>query len=400
MGEVVVGGLLGGRDVEAVDAGGRESEQDGRMRGDHELRTLRDHLLEQRDERELVDHLFARLASEYRGGLPGRELLLESTLKSLLALFSRRFEAHGEGEIAAPDRSARHFADFTGLVEQHYGSHWSIEAGAESARARPPATTSAHARELIDIADRNERTLMVGHTFEYNPAVRALASAIADGELGGIHYVDAVRVGLGLFHPTLNVIWDLAPHDVSILIHILGEVPESVSTRGLACVQSEVEDVAYVTLNFPSGIMAHIRLSWLDPSKTRRITVVGDKKMIVYDDVEAHEKLKVFDKRVDTIRRTDTFGDFQFAYHYGSIVSPYVHFEEPLRLECLHFAESILNDTRPMTDGWNGLRVVEVIEAAQRSLTAGGARTPVDMTLSSAAPTPASLARAAGPGLT
>ena len=251
---------------------------------------------------------------------------------------------------------------------------------------KPLTTTSVQARQLVDLAAQHDRILMVGHTFEYNPAVRALRDAVASGELGNVHYIDAVRVGLGLFHPTLNVIWDLAPHDVSILIHLLGEVPESVSTRGLACVQEAIEDVAYVTLNFPSGVMAHVRLSWLDPSKTRRITVVGAKKMIVYDDVEAHEKLKVYDKRVDTIRHTDTFGDFQFAYHYGSIVSPYVHFEEPLRLECLHFAESVLNRTAPLTDGWNGLRVVEVIEAAQRSLAEGGAQLPVDTTLSSDAP--------------
>jgi predicted dehydrogenase len=261
---------------------------------------------------------------------------------------------------------------------------------------KPLATTSVQARELIDLAARHDRVLMVGHTFEYNPAVRALHEAVAGGELGRVHYIDAVRVGLGLFHPTLNVIWDLAPHDVSILIHILGEAPESVSTRGLACVQDSIEDVAYVTLNFPSGIMAHVRLSWLDPSKTRRITVVGDQKMIVYDDVEAHEKLKVYDKRVDTIRRTDTFGDFQFAYHYGSIVSPYVRFEEPLRLECLHFAESILKGTQPLTDGWNGLRVVEVIEAAQRSLADGGSRIPVDTTLSSDAPGGVRLVSATG----
>src|SRR5690606_11435180 len=133
----------------------------------------------------------------------------------------------------------------------------------------------------------------------------------------------------------------LAPHDISILIYLLGEMPVQVSTRGIACVQHAIEDVAYVTLTFPSGILAHVRLSWLDPSKTRRITVVGRKKMIVYDDVEPHEKLKVYDKRVDTIRHTDTFGEFQFAYHYGSIVSPYVHFEEPLRLELLHFAECV-----------------------------------------------------------
>jgi len=247
-----------------------------------------------------------------------------------------------------------------------------IEHGLHVLVEKPLATTSADARHLIDLADRHGRNLMVGHTFEYNPAVRALRDVVASGELGDIHYIDAVRVGLGLFHPTLNVIWDLAPHDISILIHVLGETPIQVSTRGIACVQNAIEDVAYVTLTFPSGILAHIRLSWLDPSKTRRITVVGRQKMIVYDDVEAHEKLKVYDKRVDTIRRTDTFGEFQFAYHYGSIVSPYVRFEEPLRVELLHFADSVRDQRRPLTDGRNGLRVVEVIEAAQRSLEQGG----------------------------
>ena len=242
---------------------------------------------------------------------------------------------------------------------------------------KPLATNTADARRLVALAERDNRVLMVGHTFEYNPAVRALKETIDRGELGSIHYIDAVRVGLGLFHPKLNVIWDLAPHDISILVHLLDETPTWVSARGIACVQDAVEDVAYMSLGFPSGVLAHVRMSWLDPQKTRRITVVGSEKMAVYDDVEAHEKIRVYDKRVNTIRRTDTFGEFQFAYHYGSVVSPYIHFEEPLRLQCLHFMECVLEGKRPLTDGHNGLRVVEVIEAAQRSLDQGGA--PVTM---------------------
>lgn len=233
---------------------------------------------------------------------------------------------------------------------------------------KPLTVSSDEARQLIELAEENGRILMVGHTFEYNPAVHALKEMITSGELGDIHYIDAVRVSLGLFHPTLNVIWDLAPHDISILIHLLGAAPSSVSTKGVACVQNAVEDVAYMTMMFPNDTLAHIRVSWLDPCKTRRITVVGSKKMVVYDDVESHEKLKVYDKRVNAIRRTDTFGEFQFSYHYGSIVSPYIRFEEPLRLECLHFVECIHEGKRPLTDGSNGLRVVEIIEAAQRSL--------------------------------
>jgi predicted dehydrogenase len=184
--------------------------------------------------------------------------------------------------------------------------------------------------------------------------------------------VDAIRAGLGLFHPSMNVIWDLAPHDLSIFLHILGESPLSVSTRGIACVQGTIEDVAYMALMFPSGVMAHTRMSWLDPCKTRRITVVGSKKMVVYDDLEVHEKIKIYDKRVNAIRRTETFGEFQFAYHYGSVVSPYIHFEEPLRVECLHFLECVEERQRPLTDGRAGLEVVKVIEAAQQSLRQGG----------------------------
>jgi predicted dehydrogenase len=221
---------------------------------------------------------------------------------------------------------------------------------------------------------------MVGHTFQYNPAVHALKKMIDSDELGDIYYIDAVRASLGLFHPTLNVIWDLAPHDISILLHLLGDSPATVSARGAACVQESVADVAYMSLMFPKSVLAHIRMSWLDPLKTRRITVIGSKKMVVYDDVDNQEKIKVYDKRVSTIRRTDTFGDFQFAYHYGNIVSPFIHLEEPLRVECLHFAECIRENKTPLTDGLNGLRVVEIIEAAQRSLNNFGVEEAVSTT--------------------
>ena len=237
---------------------------------------------------------------------------------------------------------------------------------------KPLATSSADGARLVELADAHGRILMVGHTFVYNPAVRALKAIVDSGELGEIRYVDSVRVSLGLFHPRLNTVWDLAPHDVSILLYLLGEAPSSVSTRGIACVRDGVEDVAYMTLLFSSGILAHSRMSWLDPCKTRRTTVVGSSKMAVYDDLESHEKVRIYDKNVNSIRRTDTYGDFQFAYHYGSVVSPFIHFEEPLRLECAHFVDCVSSRARPLTDGRNGLQVVQVIEAAQRSLTAHG----------------------------
>jgi predicted dehydrogenase len=239
---------------------------------------------------------------------------------------------------------------------------------------KPLAVAISEVQELIDIAEQRNLILMVGHTFEYNPAVRALKEIIASGELGEIYYIDAVRASLGLFNPRLNVVWDLAPHDISILLHLLGETPLTVSAQGSAHVHKAVEDVAYMTLKFPTNILAHIRLSWLDPHKTRRITVVGSKKMVVYDDVESLEKIRVYNKGVKAIRRTDTFGEFQFSYHYGDIVSPYIHFQEPLRLECQHFLDCILENKTPLTDGHNGLRVVKIIEAAQQSLkNCGGA---------------------------
>ena len=255
-----------------------------------------------------------------------------------------------------------------------------MEAGLDVLIEKPLSTSSLEARAMIRIAEHEGRVLMVGHTFEYNPAVRELKRMIDDGELGALHYIDAVRVGLGLFHPTMNVTWDLGPHDVSILIHLLDAKPHTVSARGIGCVQKDVEDIAYMTLMFPGGTLAHVRLSWLDPSKTRRLTVVGNKKMAIYDDVESLEKIRVYDKGVDASRRTDTFGEFQFAYRYGSIVSPYIRLEEPVRLECQHFIECVRDRALPLTDGYNGLRVVEVIEAAQLSLKSEGLPVTVEYT--------------------
>jgi predicted dehydrogenase len=162
-----------------------------------------------------------------------------------------------------------------------------LEHGLNVLVEKPLTTDVGSAIRLKELADSRDLVLMVGHTFEFNPAVRALKAMVDEGIAGDVRYIDAVRVGLGLFHPRLNVVWDLAPHDISILIHVLEEMPTTVSTRGIACVQPDVEDVAYLTLMFPSGILAHIRLSWLDPMKTRRLTVVGSRKMIVYDDVRS-----------------------------------------------------------------------------------------------------------------
>jgi predicted dehydrogenase len=238
---------------------------------------------------------------------------------------------------------------------------------------KPFTVSSKDALELIRLAEERDRVLMVGHTFIYNPAVRALRRMIAREEIGRIYYLDAVRVSLGLFQRDLNVLWDLAPHDISILLYLLDCDPIAVSARGSYCKQYGVEDVAYMSLVFPNYAMAHVRLSWLDPCKVRRITVVGSKKMVVYDDLESVEKLRVYNKSVECPPYTDTFGDFHFAYHYGDITIPYLELAEPLRLECNHFVECIQEHKRPETDGYNGLRVVQVIERAQQSLRNCGA---------------------------
>ncbi len=247
-----------------------------------------------------------------------------------------------------------------------------LEKGVNVMVEKPITLNSEDAMELIKLADKKDRILMVGHTFLYNPAVRALKAYIDNGEIGDVQYIDAVRASLGLFQNGLNVIWDLAPHDISILLYLLGSNPDEVSAQGEDCIQAGVEDVAYITLKFPGNVLAHIHASWLDPLKTRRFTVVGSKKMMLYDDIESQEKIRIYDKGVQAIRRTDTYGEWQFSYHYGDIVTPYLRMEEPLRVECAHFLECIREHRQPLTDGWNGLNVVRVIEAAQRSLENGG----------------------------
>ncbi|MBV6392046.1 MAG: scyllo-inositol 2-dehydrogenase (NADP(+)) IolW [Anaerolineales bacterium] len=233
---------------------------------------------------------------------------------------------------------------------------------------KPMTQNSEQAEELIQLAEARNLTLMVGHTFMYNSAVIALKKFIDSGELGDIYYVDAARLNLGLFQRESNVLWDLAPHDVSILLYLLGQDPVSVSAYGTSCVFDTIFDVAYVNLMFPNQIPAHIHVSWLDPCKVRRITVVGSKKMIVFNDMENEQKLKIYDKGVDAPEYTDGYGEFHCNYRSGDILIPNVRMTEPLRQECQHFLDSVSDKTRPDSDGYNGLRVVRIIEAAEYSL--------------------------------
>lgn len=246
-----------------------------------------------------------------------------------------------------------------------------LEHGLHVLVEKPMTLNSPDAAELIDLARAKDLILMVGHTFEYNSAVVALKKYIDSGELGEIYYIDAARLNLGLFQRDSNVLWDLAPHDISILLYLLGQNPISVSAQGMPCVFDGIYDVAYLNLVFPNKIPAYVHVSWLDPCKVRRITVVGSKKMIVYNDVENEQKLRIYDKGVEAPPYTNGFGEFQCNYRSGDIVIPNIRIVEPLRQECQHFLECITTHCQPCSGGEDGLRVVKILEAAHHSISNG-----------------------------
>ena len=200
---------------------------------------------------------------------------------------------------------------------------------------------------------------------------------IQSGELGDILYIRSVRVNLGLFQPDINVIWDLAPHDLSIILHLLNEFPIGVNGQGKAHFNPEIEDVANITLSFPNGTIAFIHNSWLDPDKIRKITIVGSKKMLVYDDISQNEKIKIFDKGVEAPPYYNSFAEFHFSYRYGDIHIPRLNQYEPLKKECEHFIDCCLNDKKPKSDGYSGLRVVSILESANKSIRNGGGKQPI-----------------------
>ncbi|MBM4420037.1 MAG: Gfo/Idh/MocA family oxidoreductase [Chloroflexi bacterium] len=235
---------------------------------------------------------------------------------------------------------------------------------------KPLAGTVADAVAIDEAARRAERTLMVGHTFVYNPAVTAVRELLVRGELGTVQYIDSQRVNLGLHQFDFNVLWDLGPHDVSITLYWLDEEPRWVQCIGGSYIQGGIEDVVFLTMGFPSGAIAHAHLSWLAPSKNRIMTVIGSRKMAVYDDVQAVEKVKVYDQGVD---RLDS-DELRRSYRAGDISSPRVPITEALQVEIRHFLARIRDGAEPYSGGTAGVRVVRVLDAASRSLKQGGVR--------------------------
>ncbi len=249
-----------------------------------------------------------------------------------------------------------------------------LESGKHLFLEKPMATTSEDCRTLVEIADARGLQIMVGHTFLYAAPVRKIKSLIDSGELGEIYCVNIERVNLGIFQKDANVIWDLAPHDVAMLNYLFDADPVKVSATGKCYVQKDkgIEDVAFVTLEYPGGKLVNIHVSWLNPNKIRKCTFVGSRKMLVYDDVHPSEKIRVFDKGVDVQPHYDSFGEFQLLYRSGDIFVPQISGAEPLKAETTHFLEVIQGKADPLSDGRDGLRVVQVLEKACESLKLGG----------------------------
>ncbi len=252
-----------------------------------------------------------------------------------------------------------------------------LKAGKHVFVEKPLATSSADCETLVATAKKNDLTLMVGHTFLYTAAVNKIKELIESGELGDILYINTTRVNLGIFQENINVVWDLAPHDVSILNYVLDSMPEGVGAHGHSYIRKNVEDVAFLYFKYPGSIMAHAHVSWLDPNKIRKTTVVGSKKMLVYDDISSLEKIRIYDKGVTVLPHYDTFGEFQLSYRFGDIFVPKLDDSEPLKVECQHFIDCVRGGIAPRSSGEHGLEVVRVIEAANESLVNSGAMVPL-----------------------
>ena len=269
-------------------------------------------------------------------------------------------------------------------VKHHFSlAKAALLAGKHTFIEKPMASSSAECEELIEIAARNGLVLMIDHTFLFSSPVQKIAQIVQAGDLGEIRYINCRRLNLGLFQKDINVAWDLAPHDISIILHILDELPTTINCQGNAHITPGVEDVTNMSLSFSRKRFATIQSSWLEPRKIREMTIVGTRRMIVYDDLRTREKIRIYDARVERPPHYDTFAEFQYSYHYGDSYIPYLHQEEPLKLACQHFIDCIKTSSQPLTDGRRGLEMVRILEGASTSVKMNGA--PVTLSHSSSA---------------
>ncbi len=309
--------------------------------------------------------------------------LPESNLKTIIDIDSKRL-THMKGLYPNTETSTKYDnaiknSDIDAIaiatpVNLHFEfAKKSLEAGKHTFIEKPMASSLKQCSELIKLAEKNNLTLMIGHTFIFTPAVRKIKEIIDSGDLGEIYYINSQRLNLGLFQKDINVAWDLAPHDISIILFILNQTPVSVNCQGKANITKGIEDTTNMTINFADGGFATIQSSWLDPNKIRKMTFVGSKKMLVYDDTEPLEKIKIYDKRVEIPPYYDSFGEFQYSYHYGDIHVPYLKGLEPLKAECQQFLDCINTGKKSESSGHEGMMVVQILEAASESLRNKGA---------------------------
>ncbi|MCJ7471867.1 MAG: Gfo/Idh/MocA family oxidoreductase [Actinobacteria bacterium] len=232
---------------------------------------------------------------------------------------------------------------------------------------KPLTVDIQEAEDLIRLSEKRSLKLMVGHTFEFSPAVNKIKEIIDSRLLGDIYFILMTRINLGIHRRDVSVIWDLATHDFSILFRLIDEIPERISAVSNSFVKKGLKDVAFINMKYRSGIIANINVSWLSPKKVRETIIVGSKKMLVYDDTDNDEKIKVFDKGVDVLKDPGSFGEYQLTYRTGDIYSPVLEATEPLNAEIRHFLDCVKNGGSPITDGYSGLRVVKAVNAAEES---------------------------------
>ncbi|HPD14116.1 MAG TPA: Gfo/Idh/MocA family oxidoreductase [Planctomycetota bacterium] len=308
--------------------------------------------------------------------LPGAELryVCDTNEKARLAMAQAYPKARAVTELAGPLHDPAVDAVVVAVdAPAHYAvAKAALEAGKHVYVEKPLTLAAAQAQELTDLAASRGRKLMVGHLLEYHPAVNYMKDLIARGTVGKTLYLYFQRVNLGIVRSTENAWWSLAPHDISVACYLFDATPASVSATGHAYLQEGIEDVVFANLKFADGRMAHIHVSWLDPHKIRKVTLVGSQKMVVFDDMDASEKIRIYDKGADVQRKSVESYIEAITLRTGDILIPQVPGGEPLQLECQHFIQCIVKDTKPRSDGADGVRVVRVLEAGSRSLAQGG----------------------------
>lgn len=288
----------------------------------------------------------------------------------------RGIRAVTDPEIIFDDPDIDAVAIATPAVTHFEFASRAIRSGKDVFVEKPMTLSLAEAEELVELAETNGRVLMVGHLLEYHPAVNKMKELLDSGEVGDPYYIYSERVNLGRIRSDENALWSFAPHDVSIILYILGQEPIEVAAHGAAYIQPGIEDVVFLCMVFPDNRLAQVHVSWLDPHKIRRTTLVGSKKMVVFDDMQASEKIRIYNKGVEHNGQFAAYAD-ALSLRFGEVTVPAIKMLEPLGLECTHFVECVRDRSTPRSDGRDGIRVIRVLEAAQKSLRSGG--TPVSL---------------------